>query len=153
MKNLLITLLLVTTTHSFSQKTELKDVRKKVSTIILTNDLTKKNNLIYVIQSLLENGYTIYQHDKEFGTIKTDTNQIEGINGLYFLNIRVKNNEIIITGKLTINMSIDLGGVENHSSFSDILNKGMKGSADRKSFEYMFEFAQKLNFSKIEFEK
>jgi hypothetical protein len=153
MRNLLITLFLFTTALSFSQKTELKDVPKKASKIILTNDLTKKNNLIYVIQSLLENGYTIYQYDKEFGTIKTDTNQIEGINGLYFLNIRVKNNKIIITGKMTINISIDLGSVESHSSFSDILNKGKKGSADRKSFEHMFEFAQKLNFSKIEFEK
>jgi hypothetical protein len=152
MKYLSLILMLIATQVLYSQKSDLKDVPKKASKIILTNELSKEDNLKYVIESLLDNDYTIAAKDDEYGTVKTDMRPLKGLNGSYFLTIRVKNNKIIITGKFTLNLSIDYGGVVSHPDLSEIVNKGMKGSPNKKSFEYMFEFARQLEFLKIEYE-
>lgn len=125
--------------------------QKKTTQIILNNNLGKSENLKYLIESLLDYGYSIEQKDEEYGTVNTDIRPLKGLNVSYFLTARAKDNQIILTGKFIINLSVRIGQVETKPSFSDITNKGMKGSANNKSFATMYEYASRLDFSNIEF--
>jgi len=129
----------------YSQKTDISHVPKKITKILLATDFSKESNFGHVIEMLLDNDYTIARDDEKYGTIKTDMRPLKGLNGSYYLNIRTKDNEIIISGQFVLN-------IRSHPSMSDIINKGMKGSANNKSFIAMYEFAEKLTFITKEYD-
>jgi len=101
---------------------------------------------------LLEQSHFIATKDSEFGTIKTEARPIKGLNCLYYFSIRIKDQTIILTGSFKLNMNINLGMVESTGEYTDIANKGMKGSPFRKSFEIMHEFSKKLKYSQVKYE-
>lgn len=151
-KLVLIICLSLFTFNLFSQQIERIKPPKKAYKIILTTKMEKSANFINVIESLLDNDFIIKKKDKEYGTIKTEPEALNKLNGSYFINIRVKNNLIYLTGKCNMNFSIDYGNVESNFEWSKIINKGMKGSLLKESFKQMLEFALKIKYEKIEFQ-
>jgi|1048.fasta_scaffold02612_2 hypothetical protein len=149
---ILTSILLLVSTYSFAQNEVVVEVPKGTSKIILTNDLNKEENFKHVIDILLEQSHFIASKDSEFGTIKTEARPIKGLDCLYYFSIRIKDQTIIISGSFKLNMNISLGMVESTGEYTDIANKGMKGSPFRKSFEIMHEFSKKLKYSQVKYE-
>ncbi|MCA0933097.1 hypothetical protein LCM02_11585 [Lutimonas saemankumensis] len=152
MKYIIAIIALMYATDTFSQKTDLKHIPKKTTKIILENDLSKDDNFSYVIETLLDNDFSIADKDAEYATIETDLEEVNGLNASYHFIIRTKANQIIIRGKYIIHATIDYGGAESKPSFSNIENRGMRGSVSKKSFAAMYEFAQLLESDKMNFE-
>ena len=152
MKYIIVIIALIWAADSFSQKTDLKHIPKKTSKIILENDLSKDDNFSHVIETLLDNDFSIEDKDEEYGTIKTDLEKVDGLNASYHFIFRAKENQIIVRGEYIIHATINYGGAESKPSFSDIENRGSRGSVPKKSFTAMYEFAQLLESDKINFE-
>jgi len=107
-----------------------QDIPKKVNTIIITSQKSFKQ----VASLLLSEGYSISNSDQSIGLLKTDNESVQGWQ--YFLSINVMDSVITITGK------INMPSVS--TQWSDIENKGMKGSPLKKSFVLMDKFALTL---------
>jgi hypothetical protein len=153
MKIVILSIILILgSTYLFAQNEVGVEVPKGTSKIILTNDLNKEENFKHVIDMLLEQSHFIAAKDSEFGTIKTEARPIKGLDCLYYFSIRIKDQTIILTGSFKLNMNISLGMVESTGEYTDIANKGMKGSPFRKSFEIMHEFSKKLKYSQVKYE-
>jgi hypothetical protein len=138
---------------NLSAQTNIKHVPKKVTKIILTTDQNQESNFDYMMNTLLDNGYTIEKRDSEYGTIKTDPQPLSGQNNCnYFFNIRVKDNQIIISGQYIFNAAISYGVVTSTPSWDNIINIGMNGSVNKITFIHMYEFAQSLTFTNKEYD-
>lgn len=116
---------------------------KGVTQIIIKDSLSASENYKSTINILLDYGFSIDIKDPEYGLIKTQIKPIKG-SGNFFLNIRNKDNEIIITGMVNAGMDINLGIVVAKDEYSQITYRGMKGSILMKAFEAMNVFAANI---------
>lgn len=149
---ILSSILILGSTSLFAQNEIEVEIPKGTSKIILVNDLNKEENFKHVIDMLLEQSHFIAAKDMEYGTIKTEPKPIKGMDCLYYFSIRIKDETIIISGSFKLNMNINFGLIESTAEYTDIANKGMKGSPFRKSFELMHEFSKKLKYSQVKYD-
>jgi hypothetical protein len=98
------------------------------------------------IAKLTDAGYEIEKAEREFGIIKTAPKQVKGLNANYYLYLTVRDSIINVSGQFVVNVSIGVGyGVSRTPNWTQIENRGMKGSPIKQSFEHMNDFAWLIN--------
>lgn len=140
MKRILFFALVINSLNTFSQV-------KNDNTIIIKNI-----SFSFIMNSLLDQGYTIDKYDTLFHTIKTalkDGRREDGKpTNLFkiFLDIRVKDSLVIIKGQgvaaVTLQLFKNSTGYSETSNYYPIQNKGMKNSELRSSWVMMDNFAK-----------
>lgn len=132
----------------FANSQTYKEAPPKTSRIHVKNNLTRDENFKLLGEILLENGWLINSKDKEFYTIRTDYKEFGKRKGRISLNFFIKDNEIIVSGKLfwptVFRRTIE-------SSFL-IKKKGSDESPVLVSFEKMFDFALLIPHSNLEYQ-
>lgn len=117
---------------------------KKTNRIIVNTFGNKDWNYDKVMYALIDQGYEIEKNEREFGIIKTALKPVKGLNASYYLYITTKDSTVTIKGNVIVNVSIAVGYAKIEPSYSDIENKGMKGSVLKESFAAMDLFAKEL---------
>lgn len=112
---------------------------KKANTIVISNDLSLKNNIKQVTEILFESGYGIHNSDTDAGVISTTEKSFK--NGSIKLNILVRDQKITIRGDFKTNISLDIGSVTSESSWEMIENRGQKNSPYQNAWDSMNNFA------------
>lgn len=118
---------------------------KNAYRITATDTLSMDSNYKLVMNALIEMGYEVANTEREFGLITTGTKQIPRMGGVYYLSIVTKDNKVLIAGQFRVNGGVEAGGVITMDEFSAIRNKGMTGSAPRRSFVEMEKFARTIS--------
>lgn len=117
---------------------------KGTKRIIITTQDSASMNYKRTLLQLLESGLSIDAKDSDLFTIRTQVSALRKTSGSYFLNIYCRNNQIIVSGKVKLGFDIDFGGVKTVDDFTDIVNKGMKGSIQKIAFDTMNELSLKI---------
>lgn len=136
---------------SFSQTNSIENPPKRTWKILIKNGKSAEENFTLVGKTILENDFQIEKNDKEFLSIQTSPKNLKKLNALYYLNFLVKDSLIILTGMSKINLSLNYGNVTSESSYDKIINKGMKGSVAKESFNEMWNLARLIPKSEYEF--
>ncbi|KIA92901.1 hypothetical protein OA93_22770 [Flavobacterium sp. KMS] len=136
---------------TFAQSTLIQDPPKKTWKILVKNNKTAEENFKMIGQTLIENNYSIEKKDKEFLFIQTSPKNLQKLNASYFLNFTFKDNLIILSGMSKMNISINFGSITTESNYEKIINKGMRGSIMKESFNEMLQFATLLPKSEYDF--
>ncbi|WP_281631226.1 hypothetical protein [Flavobacterium luteolum] len=149
-KNLAIVFLFITQI-SFSQNNSIDNPPKKTWKILIKNDKSAEENFTLVGRTILENDFQIEKKDNDFLSIQTSPKNLEKLNAIYYLNFVIKDSLIILTGMSKLNISINLGGITSESSYEKIINRGMRGSVFKESFNEMLKFSTLFPKSEYEF--
>ncbi len=108
------------------------EIPKKANKIIVSNDSLQQANLNLVIAKLFDNGYEPAEINKEYFTVKTAMRN-GGYGTQYYLFIRCKDKEIIITSQLT-----------KEQSLYEASWYGEKGGIFKRIFVKMNDFAMTI---------
>jgi hypothetical protein len=136
---LLISILLFVS--SIKSQEVLKDVPKNTNKIIIDTNQNQDENYKQALNILLDNDFEIGERDSDLFTIKTGLKPLPRT-GQYYLNLRCKDNQIIITGKFYSGITLEIYDVDIEDSIETIVNKGMKGSVYKNAFLEMFKAAK-----------
>lgn len=117
-------------------------VPKNSSVIIVQNDLTAKENLLFVKKTLAENGIEISSEDKDVLQIKTGLMPIDKLGYSAFYIIYCKDKSIRINGLFNTGDKNIIGVIINDDPFRKIYYQQWGGEAI--SFRSMNEFAKTL---------
>jgi hypothetical protein len=124
------------------------------NTVIITTDLSEDEALKLMVQILSTEGYSITNVDKEMYIISTSERKTSKGNGSMKVNALITKKEkttIILTGLVTMNMSLYSYGVEHKNSWYRIEHKGAKGSVLRISWNDLTKLAIKFPEGTISF--
>lgn len=102
-------------------------------------------------KTIIENDFSIEKKDKEFLSIQTSPKNLENLNAVYYFNFTFKDSLIVLTGMSKINISMNFGAITSESNYDKIINKGMRGSVNKESFNEMLKFAKLIPESEYEF--
>jgi len=136
---------------SFSQSNSIDNPPKKTWKILIKNNKSAEENFTLIGNTIIENDFSIEKKDKEFLSIQTSPKSLQKLNALYYFNFTFKDRLIILTGMSKVNISMNFGGITSESSYDKIINKGMKGSVYKESFNEMLKFAKLVPESQYEF--
>lgn len=120
-----------------------QDIPKGATKIIISNNLSGKENFNLAVKTLFDNDYFFEQRDSTLGYIKTQEKKLKS-SGYITLNIRTIDNQIQISGFTKLGAEVNLGLATILDKNDPIKNAGMKGSLMRKSFEAMDEISLKF---------
>lgn len=113
--------------------------------------IVKNVSLDKVINTLLDNGYSISQKDTTYGTVDTSPrSEKKGTSRIF--HIRIKENTAYITGELNLNMSIGGSVSKQNSTYEPIVYKGWRTGAYKLNFGYLDAFAKLLG-NEISYER
>lgn len=115
---------------------------KGATKIIVTTEFDKETNYNTAMNTLLDANYEPSETNKEFFTIKTSIKSVKAAS--YYLFIRSKDKEIIITGQFKMDITVAIGNAKTEEHFYPIENKGMKGSELKETFNKMDALANAL---------
>lgn len=113
-----------------------------------TSDVAATNYKM-TLTKLLDLGIFIEAKDPELFTIRTQLKRLPKTSGSFFLNIRCKDDIILISGKVKAGFDINVGSVKTVDDFDDISNKGMNGSILKSAFTAMNTIALQLGTDPI----
>lgn len=131
-----LTVLLVISTTSFSQKPP-----RGTQKIMVSSLLTKKDAIEKISKILQRHNLQIASINENSSYITTTKKRIPATGASFSLDFEVSDNEIGVSGKL---MDTYMPNTLSKSLFWDIENRGSKGSAYKESFKIMHEIAQEL---------
>lgn len=136
MKTIIIVLLILPFSL-FGQSTPFKGAQK----VVINNTLTAKDNFDLAVKTLLDNDYFIESKNAELYTIKTQPRQVNKHTGLYFLNIRSRDNGIEVSGMFKSGIELNISGVNSTDNYEPIVSRG---GLYKVAFNNMNEFSMKL---------
>jgi len=120
------------------------EIPKKTNMIIVSNDSSQQANLHLVVTKLLDEGYEPAEINKDYFTIKTAMRDGGNASADYYLFIRCKDKEIIITSKFISTVIISLYGAKVEQSLNETSWVGEKGGSFKRIFVKMDAFAKSL---------
>jgi hypothetical protein len=133
-----------------SQTVKLEKIEKGVAKILVKNSLNASDNYRLVLKTMIENDIYPDVRDSALFYIKTQSKDLNKSMGQYFLNIIIKDNEIMISGKAKPAYTISISpNIKTTDDYSEIYNTGMGGPFSRTAFDKMNEFANKFSGDKV----
>lgn len=133
-------LILATTTHAQELKPK---TFKNANRIAVRTALPADSNYRMVLNSIIDNGYSIDNKDAELKTVRTQPKSMK-YGTTYFYNIVARDSLIYISGVFNMNTNINAGMFTATSSDTQIADKGIPGSEFRKTYAAMENFAKLL---------
>lgn len=149
MKNILLILLLLTTSIAIGQATTINKPPKKTWKILIKNSNNKEVNYKLIGQTIIDNDFSIEKKDVDYLTIETTPKVTEGQTSLFYLKFIAKDNLIILTGEAKSRINANFTGTDEE--YSKIKNIGMNGSIAKDQFNSMLSFAKLFLNSEFEF--
>lgn len=113
--------------------------------IIVKTNLPAKDNFDWISRYLLDQGFDIDSRDNELLTIRTQEKNYKRTNITYYLNIRAKDNEIVVSGKYKSGQESHANGTITTDVYRDIENKGIGWAARKLTFKAINDFCKKMN--------
>jgi len=107
---------------------------KGAKKIIIKTGLPAKESFDLVANQLLDSGFEIQSKDNDLMTIRTYEKPGKGV--ACILNIRVKDDEVSVKGMFRM--------PDLEETLTEIVNRGMSGSAFKRSFDMMDAFAASM---------
>ena len=94
-----------------------------------------------VAQALIEKGFMLDKTDKDLQLITTSPRTFKGLGSSVKLQVYIKDSSAYITGQFKLEVKLFKNSEE---SFEAIVNRGMKGSEYKNTFDLMDDFAKSL---------
>jgi len=154
MKKILITLLLFIVSSSSYSQDEI-EIPKGTNKIILRTELDERDNVKLLLRILKDNDFEISKLDTTIFQIQTSVRNLKRksvSSTTYTLNFNLYGGYISVTGRMSTNLTINMGMFSSEVGNNEISNRGMGGSPLKECFKEMNELCLKIvNQDKIEY--